>query len=111
MLLLGSQGGILNGFIELFKGMIYLGQEEQWVVVVLEGIFEMNKTKLYFHIPTGDNQTSINWNCHVQDESDKSSIFSYHIDSGSSIHILPLQEKFVDFVEIPPHPIKGVNGP
>lgn len=108
---IGISGRDLDGFIESFKGTIYPGQEEEQAgAAISEAIFEANKSKPHFHIPIGEDRTSIDWTCHIRNESDNSPVVGYHVDSGSSVHISPSRDEFVDFVEIPPHPIRGVNG-
>lgn len=104
-------GRDLDGFIELFKGTRYPGEEEeQGAAAILDEIFDTNRAKPHFHIPAREDRTSVDWNCHVRDEADRTPVIGYHVDSGSSVHISPSWDEFVDFVEIPPHPIKGVNG-
>lgn len=69
----------LDGYFDLFRSTIYPGEEED--------TGGENQRKLNSYIPSGEDQTSVDWICHVQDETDKTPVVKYHIDSRSSVHI------------------------
>lgn len=72
---IGISGRDLDGFIDSFKGTIYPGEEEDSrQAVILDTIFETNRYKPHFHIPTGGDKTSIDWNCHARDETDRTPV-------------------------------------